>query len=1196
MPKTIFTESQKKAHDIRRHLSVTANAGSGKTTVLVSRFIDILLNTDTKIDEIVAITFTEKAASELKKKIADTLNGFLQSEKSLDRLKKIEDISNHLPSANVSTIHSFCSKILRQFPVEANVDFGFAILDGVDQEILEQESIQESIAAWLSDSSDYRYNELALVLRTLGRNKLQNFIKLFLGKREQVERLLTEDGILSAEKSDDDILKYWDGISRSQILSTIINSGWKDAAEKILKAGNSKKANEILQTLNDWHAAETDDHKINKFGEIIEGMLTQKGELRADIFGRGVDNLSVNNLASILKDVWESSNELIVVYRSDKKNEHHKILLNITRVILSLYKDALKNYELKKSEKSYLDYEDLQLKTYEMLKSSEVQQKLASRFKYIMVDEYQDTNLLQYEIFRKLLFDLQSGNLFIVGDPKQSIYGFRNAEVEVFEKTKQDIIHSHGIDNEIRWQGETVSSTTEERKGKIVLAESFRLLTDIVCFVNVVFAKVLVGGSHQYEVEYNELIKCRKNSASGKVELLLLKPSNEKEKIIENECEAIARRIINLFQTKYQIYDAAETPNDFRFKDAAILLRSRTNLKKLELTLNKYKIPYIITGGIGFYQTQEIYDFYNYFQFLLNRHNDVALVGLLRSPFFTLSDAELFDIANQSNGSDFWSKLISFIQTENVSDNAKRAVNILSDNISYASRLPIPLLVQKIFRQTGWLGTIAGLQRGEQGRLNVDKLLRLARDFEGKGFANLFDFVERLKTLIKGEQREGQASIESEGDAVQIMTIHSAKGLEFPVVFVPFLDKKFKYDNAPYIDSKVGIGFQAMEENSNDKKIDPLIYRFLKQQSHLKIEAEEKRIFYVACTRAKDMLVLSGCLPSNSPSALKWVLGSINLNADEIEQGEHIVDNLKVKTFNYKLKLQVYTSPEQIEIQTDVVSSVESEKTIGDILIESRQGQIRSNFFSATQIQTFKDCPTKYFLKYQLGMPEFELRSIKFHEEDDPNDRIYGGIVGSITHSVLEKYQSFNEEDIHNFILQNLKSEFVIEDEKVNKVTNDILLQVKNYFESDFGKTIIQVPEYKTEFTLNTVFGEDYLTGTLDRLYKNQEGKWCILDYKTDNVTLNNIKNKADRYYWQMAFYSFLVARFWEVDEIEATLVFTKYPDHPQIYKFRKDEIQNFETDIIQVVEKIKSNQFTRNEEMCEYCNYQKEGKCICSV
>lgn len=1208
MLSTIFTESQKKAHDITRHLSVTANAGSGKTTVLVSRFIDILLNTDTKIDEIVAITFTEKAASELKKKIADTLNLFLQSEKSLDKLKKIEDISNRLPSANVSTIHSFCSKILKQFPVEANVDFGFAILDGVDKEILEQESIQESITARLNDYSEKRYTELALALRTLGRNKLENFIKLSLGKREQVERLLAEEGILSAAKSDDDVLKYWDGISKSQIFSTIINSGWQYAAEKILKAGDSKKANDILKKLEDWNAAKTDDQKINKFAEIIEGMLTQKGELRADIFGRGVDKSPVINLISILKDVWKKSHELIEVYCSEKKEEHQKILLDITRVALSLFKDALNIYELKKCEKSFLDYEDLQLKTYEMLKSSEVKQKLASRFKYIMVDEYQDTNLLQYEIFRQLLFDLQSGNLFIVGDPKQSIYGFRNAEVEVFEKTKQDIIHSHRIDDEIRWQGKTVSSTTEERKGKIVLAESFRLLTDLVCFVNLVFAKVLAGGSHEYEVEYDELIKCRKNSASGKVELLLLKPSDETENNIEHECEAIARRIINLFQTKYQTYDAAEVSNDFRFKDAAILLRNRTHLKKLELILNKYKIPYVITGGIGFYQTQEVYDFYNYFQFLLNRHNDVALVGLLRSPFFTLSDAELFDIANRSNGSDFWSKLVSFIQTENVSDNARRAVNILNDNISYASRLPIPLLVQRIFRQTGWLGTISGLQQGEQSRLNVDKLLRLARDFEGKGFSNLYDFVERLKILIKGEEREGQASIESEGNAVQIMTIHSAKGLEFPVVFVPFLDKKFKYDKAPYIDSKVGIGFQAMEENSNDKKIDPLIYRFLKLQSHLKTEAEEKRIFYVACTRAKDMLVLSGCLPENSQSALKWVLESINLNADEVEEGELTVDNLKLKTFNldnnnylpleidYKLKLQVYTSSEQIEIQTNLASSVESEKTIGEILIEPQQGQIRNNIFSATQIQTFMDCPTKYFLKYQLGMPEFEIRSIKFHEEDDPNDKLYGGIVGAVTHSVLEKFQSFSEEEIRSFILQNLNSEFVIEIEKVNQVTKDILFQVKNYFESDFGNSINRLPEYKTEFTLNTLFGEDYLTGTLDRLYKNQEGKWCILDYKTDNVTLNNIKNKADRYYWQMAFYSILVSRYLGIDEVEAALVFTKHPDHPQIYKFRKDEIKKNETEIIQVIEKIKSNQFTRNEKMCEYCNYHKEGKCISSV
>ncbi len=207
---TILTDSQKKAHDFRRNLSVTANAGSGKTAVLVKRFLTILLETDVRVQELVAITFTDKAASELKKRIVDAVEERIRKETSSEKKLRLEEIRTQFSFANIGTIHSFCAKILREYPVEAQVDAGFTVLEGVDQQIFEREAIRETFERTLADSSgDGEKESLLFAVRALGRKEVQNYLSFFLAKREQAERLVGETGIFRSSGTDGEVLAKW---------------------------------------------------------------------------------------------------------------------------------------------------------------------------------------------------------------------------------------------------------------------------------------------------------------------------------------------------------------------------------------------------------------------------------------------------------------------------------------------------------------------------------------------------------------------------------------------------------------------------------------------------------------------------------------------------------------------------------------------------------------------------------------------------------------------------------------------------------------------------------------------------------------------------------------------------------------------------------------------------------------------------
>ncbi len=1200
----LLTENQQRALDFRHHLSVTANAGAGKTMVLVQRFLEILLRTDTRVDEVVAITFTDKAAGELKKKIAELIDKRMLSPESSATLHRLEYIRDQLTSANICTIHAFCAILLRQYPVEANIDAAFTVLEGVDQQILEQEAIRETFESLLRDNNDSREREEVLdVVRIVGQWNLLRTFEFLLRKREQLDRLTRKGGLLSEEYTSSEILERWNSMMISSVVHQIDGKNWKEQLEGILPRAKGKNAQEVAGVLRQWGETFSPEQKIEVYARIAQLIFTKDGTLRKDFTGPKALPESSNVEANLIQ-LHHSVREVIDNLLTPDGHRSNEILLRTTQIIFRIFKKILDTYEAKKQENGQLDFEDLQLRVRSLLQQEDIRRSLAEKYKFIMVDEYQDTNRLQYEIVRDLVMDFRAGNLFIVGDPKQSIYGFRNAEVEVFEATKKDIERS---------------VTAPERNGSVTLPESFRPLINIVAFVNRVFSSLMNEGSPKNGFQYEALVRGRGDAAPGKVELMLIRDEvHEKtdetdtvqpDETVVHECEMIAQRIVDFKLSSYEIFDPQDGKRvPFQFNHAAILLRNRKHLTAIEKALVKFHIPYVLSGGIGFYQTQEILDFLNYFKFLSNPDDDVALVGVLRSPFFAISDAELFQISLSGIEESFWAKAQRRAQGTDATEFLQRAVKILYGDVDVARRLPVPFLVQRLFRNTGWHGTVLGATSGEQHVANIDKLLRLSREFASRSYTTLFDFVERLKTLVEEEQREGQASLETATQRVQVMTIHAAKGLEFPVVFLPFSHRKFRYDSSPYLDSELGIGYKVRDSLDLNKELDPPFYLYLRRASRQRIEEEEKRIFYVGCTRARDALIISGKMKSGAeyPSHLKWVLDSfkakIPRDSGEVVFPESPVRILVppdgtqlVREISHKLNISVsfWDNKKMMEHRSWI--SPEDPPLTREIHISPLQSQTKGDFFSATQIRTYLECPSKYFLKYRLGLPEDNRRVFDVDEEEDADDRLIGELEGSLTHTALQMIET-NEFDEQNFRerIQALINVHVLgtEDER-NKMVETVFSNTMRFVESAFGKKVLAAEEAKSEYSINTLFDDDFLTGTIDRLYKNETGIWSIVDYKTDHIGTNEIESKSITYKPQLMFYAFLVRKHFQQSHIPASLVFLRHADHPVQYDVREHDIDKFEKELRETIKRIKSGDFSRREALCKNCTYKRNEGCV---
>jgi len=1174
-----LTQYQLEALKHNKHISLTANAGSGKTFVLVRRFLSILYEENISLNNIVAITFTEKAASELYKRIANEIELKALVETDVSKLKKLEQLRRELVSAKISTIHSFCTDILKEFPAEAGIDANFLPIDQRISNELIFNSIDEVLQKSIRNN-DELIEYIKRNIRLLGSKKiLQSVLKIMISERNVVEKI-------SKEIYEQDVVKVA-AIFRNKFedcFSKIFNDKFPQlfvALQEINQRAESIKPDsdlvaEIKSLIIDAININNVFNLIKKIKCVFEKILVQKGTVK--IIGYLPSKLreGIHNYIELIESFY--SEFKVIEFAADYGAAEIE-LAKFGKDLLSLWKPILAKYNQKKMQRGYLDFEDLLLLAEKLVKRDDVKSYLAARYEYFMIDEYQDTNETQYNIFIPILDYLKRGNLFIVGDEKQSIYMFRGADLQIFNKTKEAIKNAN------------------DESSLLQLPHSFRLSKELTLFTNRLFGSLFANPNFMFnEVKYDDLIFAKKVDVESEIAFLISDGSNESE----SECQLVAKKILEIVNTK-----------EIEFKDIAILARKRKAFTGLETELQKYKIPYQIYGGKGFYQRQEVYDVYNYLNFLLNPKSDEALIAILRSPFFVLSDKTLFEISNEI-GITFYEKLQMHSATNS---EINEIVLQLSNNIQSGKSQQLSVLLRNILQESGYWSKVSILKNSKQIFSNLDKLINTANMFMDKGSATLYDFVLYLKDAIAKTEDESQAIISEDDKNVKLMTIHASKGLEFPVVFLVDTNSKGMNDKIKAksinFDKEFGIMTKTSNEESSEVNVTAPIIGIYNYISTKKSDAELRRLLYVAVTRAENYLYVSATIKSEAiPSNQSFLsLFKKGLNISEFGGTKSLNGTI---TFMKEVENGFANYETEVSLEIPFIQKIETEENLSsrkliekdniftEIKIDTINDIEQNEIISASKISVYNQCPLKYNLVYNLGFTslfykgkENNLMLDFSNENKDDSSSLPANLKGSIIHKILEEEViDFNlEKRVGELLLLNTS---LISNDELKQTKLNVITLIKKYYKSKTYKDFCTYENYNNEFEIYIKQNDFYLYGIIDKLIINND-KAIIIDYKTDSLAKYSALEKLENYKYQLMFYAYLVSKMYpKIESIICKLVFIDAPDEIASINVNAEILKEFGIKMIEGITAMRNGIYKKNKSHCKSCYFSdQKNNCV---
>lgn len=813
----------------RQSVCVGASAGSGKTTRLVGEYFEHIEG-EVGTQSILALTFNDEAAASMRKKIR---------EKAL--ALNDQDLFDQLNWAQVQTFHSFCGQVLREFHLQAGVPSDFTVIEDMDMSIILQESWEELVSL---DDPEFR-RKFVKVCSPTSHMSLQRILMFLYERRARAMEALQamEDAEAFRKKFQEVIEEHLDSLD-----AYLFDDDAKDAIDQLL-------------SLADKYAEEGGDQAGSYLFNARPHLFTIKESDRDDRLRcfLALGQLKGSRSMGVAKKLKGDKELLVQAYSMLKgKLEDMELDLNDLRYDLDprgldvavehllglrdIYLRFASLIDGRKAERRCLDFNDLLIKAQQLLdpdRPNPVLDLLRKRYRQILVDEYQDTDVPQDRIVRALLGD-DGNKLFVVGDGKQSIYLFRGADVCIFKGMLRY------VENDLKGRAEE-------------LGNNYRSASELVSFVNMLFSRIMSAEDNDWEFKYLDVRPVRTKD-EGSVTIVQVPSVGLNDKL--SMARAVADQISRLVEGDGRmIYpknnDPIQEPRGPAYGDITILLRARTNLRYYESVLADKGIPYSVEKGVGFFQRQEVMDIGNLVNFLGNQMDDIALYGILRSPYFGLSDSELLSVARSATYGSLCSKLKKYSNEHPGEVRARKSMAVLSGLLQRCRSIPVSELLSDVLQETGVLGIYSGMPGGRQMVANVERLLEMVRAREQEGFFTLYDLKDWLALSVDDSDREGQAQLEASGDAVRIMTVHASKGLEFPIVILPETDSKRKGDSDDVAITDAGL---FAEVPSPDPMVTylPAPMRAAVEVLKAKSDAQNLRLFYVAATRAKDHLVMLG--------------------------------------------------------------------------------------------------------------------------------------------------------------------------------------------------------------------------------------------------------------------------------------------------------------------------------------------------
>jgi ATP-dependent helicase/nuclease subunit A len=842
-----WSADQLRALDLTHHIALVANAGSGKTSVLTERFAKIVSQGIAPLEHVVAITFTKKAAAEMRSRVHHALASSTSA--------AAREAYRRIAQARISTFHSFCGTLLRQYPNESGVNVDAREVSPRETEILRATAMREGMSAALGVSSDIR-EDLLVAFDELGVATVETTVRSMMKSRETLEQRTA----WWYSRLFDDHLSYRLTVGRDYVYDTVsdVCAEIVDGLAAISGLDGSLHA-EALTILHDLKARNSNRNPLARCVALYDRLYTSTGTAKKQ--------KAEDPLLKQLPPIGISFRELTQLCR-EPDTDTEALGLRVSGAMIRAAEFCAERYAALRTEANVIDFDDMLIGVRDLLRNCpHVAHEVRQSIRFLMVDEFQDTNPLQYEIVRLLAPNLDPNastvpdeehpNVFIVGDPKQSIYGFRAADVRLFRQAQTDIARAN-------------NERGAPHNGIVTLRASYRMHANLAGFVDHWCGSMFVQES-EFDVAYEPLVAGRNTPENfdGSVQLLCtnVTASNDDDDdadALAVECRHIAMRLCEMLQpdSGCMVCTRDGLLRPASAGDVAILVRSLDGVEAVATALRDVGIPYQTHGGRAFYQRQEVDDIRNLLRFCTDTSDDVALAATLRSPFLRCSHESLMFVgAMRPHNASLWDGLCAAVAVPDPPEDLVMAHACLREAIADVQTMPLSMAVRRMMERGPWHEYVGASPRRDQIVANAEKVLSILRDELQHG--NTFrDAVEALTP--PDDEGDADATFEADPHSVQVMTMHAAKGLQFPIVVVAQLEKR-----SPGVGSVGWTDSHGMTINLAPTVIpasNPTVvierpasvaHIISTQGAAHAARAEERRLLYVALTRAQDHLVIS---------------------------------------------------------------------------------------------------------------------------------------------------------------------------------------------------------------------------------------------------------------------------------------------------------------------------------------------------
>lgn len=1091
-----WTIEQQRAIDERgKNILVAAAAGSGKTAVLVERIKKLIIEDGVPIDRMLIVTFTNAAAAEMKEKIRKALLAEID-EKPEHALKMREQLAL-LPRANISTFHAFALEVIRKFFYEANVEPGFSICDDAQRTILKEDAMDLLMEQWFAKDDEAFYEFLGWYSSDRNQNKIRTMIDQTYNTLmamphpwSWLDKKIDELSMTPEEFHNSDGMAYiWKLIGsilektctyQEKALDTLEGQGLERLAQKV----DQEELVFYHQIMNyaenrDWLALE-ESIKAFKAARLVA--KKDEKETYEEV---------KSTVAALRKKASTGVNEIKSMFFTIPLEEQIEEM-NQTAPKAALLRELLLDFDhlfrLAKEEKRLVDFNDIEHFCLEILESGEAAQYYRNKFEHIFIDEYQDTNILQEEIISLIK---RENNLFMVGDIKQSIYKFRLAEPEIFR------------DKYVRYQDEELST-------KIDLNQNFRSKSKILAEINEIFDDVMEDYDEaamlypgvDYDGPYNftpELKVVNVASVNSEDEELAALKNTELEAL------EVARLIKeNLGRTFFDHKKGIERTLGLR--DMVVLMRGTKNYADIFYqTLKSLGIDSFVDESDGYFDTMEISVFMNLLSVIDNKQQDVPLISVLHSEIFKFSSAELGRIRGEHRRGSFASALMFYAEEgsrPSLRAKCQSALESIKKWKAQSLSKPLSDFIWSLLLETGYYMEIGAMPGGSQRQANLRALVDKAESYMKDRQTSLYSFVRYIDAVKTRKVPMGQVKLVGEQDElVRIMTIHKSKGLEFPLVIVCGMGRRLNYTklgSGVAMHKDIGIGMTLADFGGHWYK-QTLLQKLIARQVHQEEVQEETRVLYVALTRAKDFLYMTGTVKDGDKyrESLDIGLGSDGSYLDMIGETSlwemvdaNVLSPTKAENAGFKgnpMSDDIFDGAPSVMMKQDVLARL-------DYVYPYEQAREMKSKYSVTELNQMEQHAERQ-LPLTLAVPKFRQGEKKLTAAEK----------GTIYHRIMERIE-FNRAGREGMTYleaetKKMVATEILTEEELHAVRLERILK---FFAGELGQRAAAafdrgcVQRERAFDLLVDLNGEEVIVQGIIDCYFEEEDGIVLIDYKTN--------------------------------------------------------------------------------------------------